>query len=168
MDKFKIIDFKDLKLNPFEKIGNEWMLITAGDEQKQNAMTASWGALGVMWGKNVTFVGIRPQRYTKEFVDKNNKFSLCFFDKSHKKTLSYFGSVSGRNEDKIKTSGLNVVFNDGVPMFEEASLVLVCKKLYKQEIKPECFIDPTLDSKWYANHDYHDLYISEIEKILVK
>ena len=154
MDKFKEIDFDYFKLNPFEKIGKEWMAITAKKDDKVNTMTASWGGLGVMWGKNVSFIGIRPERYTKEFVDNSDRFSLCFFDEEYKKYLSYFGSVSGRDEDKIAN-------------FEEAYMVLICKKLYKQDLVAECFIDNSLNDKWYPNKDYHSLYISEIEKILI-
>lgn len=75
------------------------MLITAGRD-KCNTMTASWGGLGVMWSKNVAFVVVRPQRYTKEFLDAEPAFSLSFLGDEHRKALSYLGSVSGRNEDK--------------------------------------------------------------------
>lgn len=168
MNNFKKLNLNDFTVNPFKKIGNEWMLITASDGIKANAMTASWGGLGVMWGKNVAFVVIRPQRYTKEFVDKSEKFSLCFFDESYKKTLSYFGTVSGRNENKIKNSNLNIVNIDNVPVFEEADMVIICKKLYRGHIKPEHFVDGSLEIQWYPDKDYHDLYFAEIEKILVK
>lgn len=168
MDDFKNLDIHDFVLNPFDKIGNEWMLITAKNNSKVNAMTAAWGGLGFMWGKNVSFIVIRPQRYTKEFIDNSDKFSLCFFDEKYKKTLSYFGTVSGRDEDKIAKSNLTLVDFDNVPIFEEANLVLVCKKLYRQTILPNCFIDTSLDEKWYPIKDYHDLYVSEIEQILTK
>ena len=167
MDKFKQIDFDYFKINPFEKIGKEWMAITAKNENKVNTMTASWGGLGVMWGKNVSFIGIRPGRYTKEFVDNSDRFSLCFFDEEYKKFLSYFGSVSGRDEDKIANSGLTIIEDNNVPFFKEAYMVLICKKLYNQELNSQCFIDPSLDNKWYPNKDYHSMYISEIEKIFI-
>ena len=153
MDKFKEIDFDYFKLNPFEKIGKEWMAITAKKDDKVNTMTASWGGLGVMWAK--------------EFVDNSDRFSLCFFDEEYKKYLSYFGSVSGRDEDKIANSELNIIDYDNVPFFEEAYMVLICRKLYKQDLVAECFIDDSLNDKWYPNKDYHSLYISEIEKILI-
>lgn len=168
MDKFKEIDFEYFKINPFEKIGKEWMTITAKKEDITNTMTASWGGLGVMWGKNVSFIGIRPGRYTKEFVDDSDKFSLCFFDEEYRKYLSYFGSVSGRDEDKIANSQLSIIDCDDVPLFQDAYLVLICKKLYKQDLAPEGFVDCTLDDKWYPNKDYHTLYVSEIEKILIR
>lgn len=164
---FKNLNVDDFKCNPFSKIGKDWMLISSGTEEKFNTMTASWGGLGVMWGKNVAFTFIRPQRYTKEFVDSNERFSLCFFDDSYRKSLSYLGSVSGRDENKIEKCGLTHCFVDGVPCFEEANCILICKKLYVQEMTPNCFIDDSLDVKFYENNDYHFMYVSEIEKVLI-
>ena len=85
----KEININELQFNPFTKIGKDWMLVTSTDGEKTNSMTASWGGLGVLWDKNVAFIVLRPQRYTKEFVDNNEKFSLCFFDENYKKVLSY-------------------------------------------------------------------------------
>lgn len=163
---FQEIKPSELAKNPFTMIGKEWMLVTAGDEQKANTMTASWGGLGVMWGKEVAFIVIRPQRYTKEFIDGGEHLSLCVLDESHRKTLSYLGTVSGRTEDKIQNSGLTLAFDESAPYFQEANTVLICKKLYAQEYRPECFLDADLDGKWYPNQDYHTMYICEIEKIL--
>lgn len=168
MNNFKELNFSDFKVNPFEKIGKEWMLITAKKGEQVNTMTASWGGLGVMWGKNVSFIGIRPQRYTKEFVDSSNTFSLCFFNSEYKEKLTYLGTVSGRDENKIKKSEFTIDIIDNTPIFKEANLVLICKKLYKQILDPNCFLDKTLTSTWYPKNDYHDLYVSEIQKILVK
>lgn len=168
MNNFKEQNIENFICNPFSKIGKEWMLITAGDQEKFNTMTASWGSLGVMWGKNVAFTFIRPQRYTKEFIDNNDTFSLCFFDERFKKDLSYLGSVSGKNEDKISKTDLTVDFIENTPYFKEASLVMICKKLYAQNLEPNCFIDKSLDNKWYENKDYHTMYVSEIQKIFIK
>ena len=99
---FREIAIDELKLNPFTKIGTQWMLITAGDEKKHNTMTASWGAMGVMWGKNVVTVYIRPQRYTKQFVDSQDTFTLAFFGESYKRALNICGTKSGRDCDKEK------------------------------------------------------------------
>ena len=168
MNNFKEQNIENFICNPFSKIGKEWMLITAGDKEKFNTMTASWGSLGVMWGKNVAFTFIRPQRYTKEFIDNKDTFSLCFFDENFKKDLSYLGSVSGKNEDKISKTDLIVDFIENTPYFKEASLVMICKKLYAQNLEPNCFIDKSLDNKWYENKDYHTMYVSEIQKIFIK
>lgn len=97
---FKEVKMEELNFNPFTKIGTEWMLITAGDEKKFNTMTASWGGVGIMWNKNVVTTYIRPQRYTKEFVDANEYFTVSFYDKEYKKALNICGTRSGRDCDK--------------------------------------------------------------------
>ena len=120
-------------------------------------MTASWGFAGVMWGKNTFTTVIRPQRYTKEFIDKAEYFTISFFKEDYKKALSFCGSHSGRDCDKAKETGL-----------AEADMVLVCQKAYVQEMKPECFVDTENDEKWYSDKDYHYQYIGEIVKAFVK
>lgn len=165
---FREIKPEELSKNAFTMIGKEWLLVTAEKEGKANSMTASWGGVGVMWGKNVAFVVIRPQRYTKEFIDSSDTFSLSVLDDSYRKTLSYLGSVSGRNEDKIQKSGLVLSHDGETPYFSEANTVLICRKLYAQEFKPECFIDPEPEHKWYPDKDYHTMYIVEIQKVLVQ
>lgn len=168
MNKFKEIKPEELNQSPFKLIGKDWMLITAEKEGKVNTMTASWGGLGVMWGKNVAYIVIRPQRFTKEFVDFSSTFSLTFFDNSFRKQLSYLGTVSGKDEDKISKSNLTIAYSDDTPHFEESKLTVICKKLYAQDFKPECFIETSLDEKWYPERDHHTLYIAEVEKILIK
>lgn len=167
---FREIAVEELSFNPFQKISKEWMLITAGDETKSNTMTASWGGLGIMWGKNVATAYIRPQRYTKEFVDKNEMFTLSFLPEEHRKALNVCGSVSGRDvEDKWQEAGLHPCYTDGTTAVEEAQMVLVCRKLYVQDMKPECFVDGgECDEKWYPQKDYHIMYMAEIVKVLVK
>ncbi len=162
----KTLKPEELQKNPFSLIGKEWMLVTAQKGDKVNTMTAAWGGLGVMWGKNVAFVVIRPGRYTREFVDSADTFSLSFFDGGHKQALGYLGSVSGRDEDKISKVGLTVAYEQNTPYFGEAKLVLLCRKLYNQTMTPDCFIDKSADEKWYPNKDYHILYIAEIEQVL--
>ena len=166
MKEFKEINLKELKGNPFSMIGSQWMLVTAEREGKVNTMTASWGGLGVIWNKNVAYVFIRPQRYTKEFMDSADTFSLSFYDEKYKKELGYLGSVSGRDEDKILKTGFKETHCCGTPYFEEADLVLICKKLYTQEFKPECFVDIEFGKSFYTENDYHTMYIAEITKAL--
>lgn len=168
MNPFIEISPQTLTANTFELIGKDWMLVTAEKENQVNTMTASWGGLGIMWGKNVAYVVIRPQRYTKEFIDASDSFSLTFFDESYKPQLGYLGKISGRDEDKISKTGLTVTHTSNTPYFEEAKLVLICKKLYAQPMQANCFIADGIDEKWYPNKDYHTLYIVEIEKVLTK
>lgn len=168
MSELKSINIEELDKSACRMIGKDWMLVTAAKDGKVNTMTASWGGLGVMWGKNVAFLVIRPQRYTKEFIDGSEKLSLTFYDETQKKTLSYLGTVSGREEDKIAKSGLTVAFDGEVPYFKEANIVIEAKKLYHQEFQPECMLDPAIDEKWYPDKDYHTMYICEIEKVMVR
>lgn len=80
-----------------------------------------------------------------------------------KDAMGYLGKVSGRDEaDKITAAGLRVTEIDGAPSFEEASLVLVCKKRYVQEMKEECFVGNEEIERWYPNKDYHVMYMAEI------
>lgn len=165
MNNYKIISAEQFRKNPFQLIGKDWMLITAGNEDKANTMTASWGGLGVMYGKNVAYIVIRPQRYTREFVDREDTFSLSFLDKSYRKTLNYLGTVSGRNEDKITKSGLTLVHYEDTPYFDEANHVLICKKLFRQPLSSGV-LKEELNNTWYRNGDHHILYIAEITNIL--
>ena len=132
--KFEKIDITKENINPFQRIGQDWMLISAEREGKVNTMTASWGMMGVFWGKNVVTVGIRPQRFTKEFVDAGEFFTLTFFDGERKEEMGYLGKVSGRDEDKISKVGFHVVKTDEEqPTFEEGKMVFVCKKLMETQ-----------------------------------
>lgn len=165
------ISVHELMMNPMDKIAEQWMLITAGDETGYNTMTASWGHLGSIWHQNgrtlpTSVIYIRPQRYTKEFVDREELYTLCFFP-AHKKELSYLGSHSGRDGDKVAAVGLTPVFAEGYTYFAEAELVLVCRKLYRAPLLEEGFLDKDIVEKNYPNRDFHDLYIGEIVKVLL-
>ena len=167
----KEVNYKDLKFNPFNLIGGEWMLASAGNEKDGcNTMTVSWGGLGCLWGHNdpVATIYLRPSRYTKTFVDKEEFFTLCVMDKSFKKQMAYLGSVSGRDEDKIKKAGLEPVFADGTVYFSQAKLVLVCRKMYAQELQEKDFFYPKTIEESYPQRDFHTMYIGKIEKVLVR
>lgn len=165
---FKEINPNELQGNPFTLIGTDWMLITAGNETGFNTMTASWGGLGILWGKPVATAYIRPQRYTKTFVDANDFFTLSFFPDGFRAALNLCGTVSGRDTDKVKQAGLTPYFTNGTTAFEESKIVLVCRKLYHDDIKPENFEASDDSEKWYPEMDYHTMYIAEIVKILVR
>ncbi len=160
------IKAEELTGNVFERIGKQWMLVGAKKEDKVNAMTASWGGLGIMWGKPVAYVFIRQSRYTKEFIDNGSTFSLSFFGEEYKKMLGYMGSKSGRDEDKIAVSGLTVSEKDNAPVFEEAKTTMICKKLYAGKMEPENFIGNEELEKWYSDKDYHTMYVAEIVDIM--
>ena len=165
---FKEVKIEELQFNPFTKISKEWMLVTAGNEEKHNTMTASWGGFGIMWAMNVATAYIRPQRYTKEFVDREEAFTISVLGEDYRKVLNYCGTVSGKGIDKITEAGLTPYFVDGTAGSQEADLIMVCKKMYHDTIKPECFDEAEHDTKWYPQKDYHTMYIAEIQKVLVR
>ncbi len=165
---FTEIDVKNLESNFFTKIGKDWMLVTAGNEKNFNTMTASWGGIGVLWNKNVSFTFIRPSRYTFEFIDNNDYYTLSFFGGKMKNELTFCGRNSGRDVDKIKETGLTPVFDENTPYFKQADLVLVCKKLYKQLMTKESFIDTSIADKVYPDGEFHCAFIGEIVKVLKK
>ncbi len=152
--------------NAMTLIGKQWMLITVKDEKenKVNAMTASWGALGVLWGKNVAICFVRPQRYTYGLTEESDRFSLAFFKDGYRDALKICGTKSGRDGDKLAMAGLTTVDCDGVPAIAEADLVLVCRKLYADDLRENAFLDPSLLSNYEAK-DYHRVYVCEIERV---
>lgn len=167
MANFAKIAPADFSCKPFQIIGSDLMLVTASKpDGTVNTMTAGWGALGTMWGLPAVFTVIRPQRYTKEFVDAAAQFSLCFFHPSYKKMFGYLGTVSGRTEDKIKEAGLTVVYENGVPYFAEAQTVILATKLYAQVMTEESFVRTDISRQWYPEEDFHTSYVGRVDAIL--
>lgn len=144
---------------------DQWFLLTAGDfaTGRFNTMTVSWGSLGVLWDRPVAQVVVRPHRYTFEFMEQFPSFTLCSFAAKYRDVLDMLGSTSGRDGDKIKESGLIPQKSSkvGAPAFEQAELVIECKKLYWQDMDPAHFLDPLLE-KNYPRKDYHRIYYAEI------
>jgi flavin reductase (DIM6/NTAB) family NADH-FMN oxidoreductase RutF len=164
----KKININDLKQSATKLIGKDWMLVTAGNTESCNTMTASWGGLGELWNRPVAFIFVRPTRYTYEFIERENFFTLSFFEEKHRKTLQLCGTISGRKSDKIAESGLTPVASDnGSVFFQEAKLVLECKKLYFADLNPENFLDQNLE-KHYPHKDYHRVYVAEIVNTYAK
>lgn len=165
---FSETDVLSLKESTFKLIGSDWMLITAGSIESFNTMTASWGGLGVLWDKNVCYCFIRPQRYTYEFMEKADFFTLSFFEEKYRDMLDFCGSHSGRDTDKVKETGITPV--DGklsTVYFSEARLVFTCRKIYFQDLVPDHFLDQSIQ-KNYPKKDYHRMYIGEIVSCLKK
>ena len=164
----KEISIEQLKVNPVTLIGGEWALLTAGNKENGfNTMTVSWGHIGELWNKPTTVVYVRPQRYTKEFIDKEDTYTLSFFPEGHKKELSYLGAHSGRDEDKLAKTSLTPIFDGDSTYFEQAKLVLVCKKLFRLPMTAEAFLDKSLIDSFYKAGDFHEIYAGEIVKVLV-
>lgn len=164
---FVELEIGELQFNPFEMIGTDWMLITAGNESAYNTMTASWGEMGYLWGQPVANIHVRPQRYTKEFIDQTDDFTLCFFGPSYRDALAWCGEHSGREGDKAIATGLTPVELDGSIAFEEAELIFVCHKLYAQQIDPECFVDKDIIDECYPERDFHTTYVGRVERVLI-
>lgn len=166
--EFREINPEELSGNPFKMIGSDWMLVSAQNGERFNTMTASWGGMGVLWSKPVCFVFIRPQRYTFEFTEKSDTLTLSFFGGEEREALSLCGRKSGRNCDKVKEAGLTPLWvGDKAPAFEEAKTVLICKKIYADDIREDKMLDPSI-MKNYAAKDFHRVYVCEIEKVLTK
>jgi len=164
---FQTIRPEALTDNPFTLLAGG-LLITGGKAGDFNPMTASWGGLGILWEKRVATVYVRPQRYTREFLDRDDYFTLSFFDEAHKPALGFCGRNSGRDVNKIKETGLTPVVDDsGAVYYTEARLVLVLKKTYVADIDPHNVTDVDM-AAMYPDQDYHRMFVGEIVKVLRK
>ncbi len=165
MAEFTRIPPEELTENPFSLIGKEWMLITAGSTACCNTMTASWGGVGVLWNKPVAIAYVRPTRHTYGFMENSDRFTLSFLPEEHREALRLCGTMSGREGDKFEAAGLTVCEAEGAPAVSQARLILVCRKLYVQDMDETKFVDKTLLSHYNAN-DFHRQYIGEVEAVL--
>lgn len=164
MSDRKQVDVKDLRVSPFSILGDDWMLLTAGSfkEKSFNTMTVAWGGLGTMWAKPLVMVVVRPTRHTYEFMEQHDTFTLTAFPETLKDKLTYLGSHSGRDSDKIAEVQLTPEASSSVeaPAFKEADLVLECKKSYFSDFMPENFIADYIAGQY--NEDYHRMYFGEV------
>jgi flavin reductase (DIM6/NTAB) family NADH-FMN oxidoreductase RutF len=159
----KPIHVKNLKGNLFNMLNDDWMLITAGNQSNFNTMTASWGSFGMLWNKPIAICFIRPQRFTFDFINKYDYFTLSFFSKEYRNILDFCGAHSGRDTDKIAQTGLIPLYTEKNNVyFSQASLVIECKKMYSDDIKSDNFIDDNLIKKIYPSSDFHRFFIGEI------
>ena len=179
--EYKLIEPSELDCNMFDLIGDKWMLITAKkykSDNKFNTMTASWGGMGIMWNKPVMWCVIRPGRYTYEFMEEADYFTLSFFPDKYKKALNILGTKSGRNTDKVAESGMTVFdlseinktdeIKNKTVSFEESDTIMICKKVYYQDINPSNFTDENMDKSNYPIKDYHRMYFGEIIGCYIK
>lgn len=165
---FKVIKPEDISDNTFKLVGKDWMLITAGTIGEYNTMTASWGGIGVLWNKNVCFCFVRPSRYTYNFIENSENFTLSFFGEEYREALKICGAKSGKDINKAEVTGLNP-FEDseGMVSFDQARLVIECKKIYFQDLNPENFLATEIQDS-YSKGDYHRMYVGEITRCLLK
>jgi len=161
-NSFTKIQPENITDNTFKLIDKDWMLITAGRYDDFNTMTASWGGMGILWHKQIAICFIRPQRYTFGFAERYDHFTLSFFPDAYRKILTYCGTYSGKEVDKIINTGLIPLETEsGNIFYEQAKLVVECKKIYFDDLKPDNFLDPEIQ-KNYPINDYHRMYIGEI------
>ena len=133
--KLQLTDINTLDLNLTRFWGHQNALLTAGDKTGCNTMTIGWGQNGVIWGIPVCTVYVRPERYTYQFLEEQDHFTLSFLPDSLRKVTGYCGAKSGRDVNKIAECGLTVRYGAGdAPFFDEAELVLVCRKVYVQDL----------------------------------
>lgn len=162
----KEVNINDFSFAPFKEIGENWGILSAGEKNSFNSMTVSWGAAGILWSKPAVFVFVRPQRYTYEFTEKSDSFSLSIMPEGYHQKIAVFGSKSGRDTDKYAESGLKAELYNGVPYVNEAKTVFICKKVAAGDIQKEWFFDKSIDADIYPKGDYHRMYVGFIEAIL--
>ena len=157
------------KEDPFELIGKKWMLVTAGNAESHNTMTASWGGIGWLWNRPVAFVFIRPERYTHLFIEQNERLTLSFYTEDYRKALQICGTKSGRDTQKEQMARLTPIQTpSGSTTFAQACLTLDCRKLFRTAMTEASFLDKSLLERWYNNQPgdgLHDIYIVEIEHL---
>ncbi len=170
MKHYTAIRPEELALNPWKSFGHDWAVLAAGGRKKHNAMTVSWGGFGVLWGKPVVTLYLRPQRYTRGFIEKKGKFSLNFLKESeeNRKAMRYIGGVSGRDGDKMKKAGLAYNLEKKTPTIQDAEIVMNCRVIYRGRIEKGNFINRELIKENYPDKDYHFVYLAEITECLVK
>ena len=157
-----------LNENAIKLIANDWMLISAGKPNNFNNMTASWGGFGNLWNKPVSFIFVRPPRYTYKFIEENDYFTICFFEEKYRDMLRLTGTKSGRDINKMKELGLTPVESQNHSVYyAESKIVMECKKLYFQDINPNNFLDENI-IKNYPKRDFHRMYVGEIVNTLIK
>lgn len=167
MQEFQKISPEEIQANAIKLIGKDWMLITAGNIDDYNTMTAAWGGIGFLWNKPVVYTFIRPQRHTFQYTEKRDHFTLSFFEEKYRDVLQYCGKYSGRDVNKAEETNITAIQTPNSIAFQEANLIIECKNLYKDYIKKEAFLDTSL-VPIYKNNDYHMMYIAEIMEVYKK
>ncbi|MBU8902531.1 MAG: flavin reductase [Victivallales bacterium] len=159
------IDVKEFNSDVFELL-DKWLLLSGGSicDGECNPMTVSWGLFGVIWAKPVIMIAVRPQRHTLQFIEKYDTFTLCALPEDKKDILDFCGTKSGAEFNKIQECALTPIESQKVdaPGFDEAELIIECRKLYNDNIKAKNFLDKKIIKACYPDRDYHELFIAEI------
>ena len=164
------MDLKNFKLAPLYAIDQEWAVLTAGKKENFNSMTISWGGLGTIWNKPVVTVYVKPIRYTYEFMENNEYFTISFYNKEYKEDLAILGSKSGRDSNKVSLTKLTPEFLEKSVSFKEAKLTIVCKKIYFQDMDIKNIDINSVTQKevdrFYKTEPAHRMYIGEVIDII--
>lgn len=155
----------DFRAESFDIFDKDWALLTAGAEQHYNTMTISWGGLGTLWGKPVVTVYVKPIRYTHQFMEQSDCFTVSFYSEKYRKALGLLGSLSGRDGDKVAEAGLTPEALDSAVTFKEAKVTLVCKKIYRQDMDTNA-MPADVVKDFYGSEDAHTIYIGEVIDII--
>ena len=168
MNKFRKVKLDDISFEANKMFDNEWAVLAASKkDESSNCLTISWGSYGELWGKPIMVAYVRPERFSHEFIDDSEYFSINFFDEKYKKETLYLGTHSGRDEDKVGKVGFHYIDGEKCKYFEEANLVFVLRKIYSDNFKKENFIDQSIVDKIYGeNGQLHTFYIGEIVEVL--
>jgi flavin reductase (DIM6/NTAB) family NADH-FMN oxidoreductase RutF len=143
----------------------QWLLLASGENApgKFNIMTVGWGSLGTMWAKPFALAVVRPSRHTYGFMNDSDTFTLSAFPPAYRDALLMCGTKSGRDTNKVAESGLTPIASTRVeaPGFEEADLIIECKKIYFDDFKPAQFLAPEIEDT-YGGSDYHRMFFGEV------
>lgn len=164
------MNLKEFNLEPFYILDQEWALLTVGNKEKWNAMTISWGGFGTIWNKPIVTVYVKPIRYTYEFMENNEYFTVSFYEEKYRKDLKIMGSKSGKEIDKSSCTKITPKFLENGITFKESKLTIVCKKIYFQDLDIKNIDKKNIGQgeidRFYKKEPMHRMYIGEVIDII--
>ena len=164
------MDFTEKSYEVFRMFNDRWALATAGSPEHYNTMTIGWGTLGTIWGpphkgKPIVTIFVSPARYTHEYLEENDYFTVSFFPEEYRKDLALLGSRSGREGDKVALTGLTPVPVEHGVDFAQSELTFVCRKLYTHQFEKEQ-VPPEVADWIYTRVPPHTMFIGEVVDVI--
>ena len=159
--------YTDYLQETLNAMANGGLLLVATDRHgKPNAMTIGWATFGVMWGKPVCMVMVRPSRYTYLLMESSDDFTVNVPPSALAQTISFCVTVSGRDHDKFKERGLTAIPAQKVqtPVINECVIHYECKRIYTAGLEKNA-LDSHIDNACYPQGDHHRLYFGEIVSV---
>lgn len=153
------------EIQPFKKFDKQWALVTAGSLDNYNTMTISWGELGTLWSRPVATVYVKPCRYTYQFMESNEYFTITFYSEEYKKDLGILGTKSGRDGDKVALTQLTPIKVGESVGFKEAECTILCRKIYWNDLDLER-IPEDIKKRYYEVEEPHRMYVGEVIDII--